>query len=282
MNLGVIIQANGTTAEDLRKIAQYRPAHVILDVQTNDDLRIVDLFSKLEISTFLMLTPGVLRPEIMTLTAATAFQLLGNGRLYLKTHYGANEKLFEEIRLFFNQLSQEKLAEEVFLTAPASHFFNMESITTKTFRVSRAVGLATHPSYRISNSIDSLSIFNNKAFLQVLHTDEQAEFDIQILPPIAETFEVVTSWNRPTHIWSLRSFISFKESVQFQMPILAICKIVRDRTSAWEDQTCTLRAVRKLNVGDPDLEIVEFLKGNVGKTLDGDYVYLPSFDMKRL
>ena len=288
MDTGVILRSTEKKTA-LQPLAQYKPDYVILDINTPTETSMIELFSRLEIPTFPMVQFGMVNPVVLADILQQAFIMLETSTVYLKVHQAKSEIFESRLQELVSILAMESSTRPRFyLNAPPSHFLNGKSFAAFSLQFIKDLGLEVHACFQISNSTESLSIFKNSDFLKLLRADEYTQFDVQSVFTDISTegfgseIKTVLNWARTTSFWSMDLFVWFIEKFLEEKQAVAKARIIKDRTSAWFDNRCRVQVSRKLNIGDPDLRVVEILPGGIGRLLEGDYIILAGFDVEKM
>lgn len=272
---------------DLKDIRLYRPDIIVLDIEKPNDMIVLEKFSKSELALFPMFTIGT-KANILENMIDQATKVLSSNTIFLR----ANQKASSEARRYIQDLVHrlKNKTYQIFVMAPASHFLEHNTCATILLEDINNAGIEIHPSFMLSGTKQSMSILEDDRFLRLLDLDPLAEF--AILPLFSDDLdlEYILEFERNVLFFGMRGFIWFRENTirksntieYLPSQIIALAKIIRDRESVWSDPKLSVRVTRKLFVGQPDLQIVEFLSENVGKTVEGDFIKLANFSVEHL
>lgn len=299
METGVIIRypelfpeeiPGGNVVNVLKQLAEYNPGYVILDIGNQKEMHVLELFSKLEdVKVFPFFSLGSETPNVMAKMVLQAQKELNTPTVYLGARLKNNvevQEYFKDFLTAYEKLDGDKEWLWCNIVAPARNFLEENSLASWMIRYLRDdQHLVTHPVFMVTSSPESLSVLKNKKFQSLTRNNEFAEFFFQVLLR-SPAIEMPDLTKNRIYFWGLSAYSWYRVNQQKELApkptFVATAKIIQDNVSGWSGIPIRSEVACKYKVGDPDLKIVEILPGDIGKTLEGQFIRLELFEVTKL
>jgi hypothetical protein len=246
-------------------------------------------------------------PQVLAEMILNAIETMMLRDVYISTHLQTrdNREFVPYLKMFLTYLFEHPLlpgkdllqtpklftpqATTFHICAPASHWITKSSGAEIILKLFHAENGVASPTIMLSDTRNSMLVWDNEDFLRFLHSYPDAQFTMSLLGvEVSHDFSVMAAWGRPTFFWSVQSLLKYRDSQRkekYPEGAVAIGTPLRDRVSAWDTPDMTGNITRKLSRTDT-VYFVSIFPGQhnriVARTSNGDYVEPRNFKVEKL